>query len=467
MKYKFKIIASLFIVLYFAILALIFNFDRELAIKDAKKEAYKTLETMNAIREYISQIQRPLIDELKQKGVLDKNFFDPRILSSSYITNEIYKIQLSKNSNYDYKIIAFNPLNPQNSGNEFENKILQGFINEDYDEYSKLIKDNGKTCVLVSLPIKNNLSCVNCHNSKIAPKRVLEKYGNFKDLKAKDGEIIAMIYSKIPVIYNLKEFIFNAIVMFIIFLVLLFFVFKIHQKATKIKEQNELLMIHQSRLASMGQMIENISHQWKTPLAQIGSNIVNLYLYNEKNKLTKEKLRQDLNEAQKQIKFMSNTIDDFKNFFDPKMPDRYFSSKETIVLACKILDDYFKKYQIDVKFEIKDDFTHYGKINEIAQILINILNNAKEAFDKISNREKIIKISSFVDENSKFITIENNAQNIDKKIIDRIFEPHFTTKNSGSGLGLYMSKVIMKKNNGEIFAKNLDEGVIFILKFHL
>ena len=96
MKYSFKIIVALFVVLYAVITLLFFNFYRELAMKDARQEAIFILDTMNAIRDYVSVVQRPLIEELKEKKMLAEDFFDPRLLSSSYITREIYNIQKAK-----------------------------------------------------------------------------------------------------------------------------------------------------------------------------------------------------------------------------------------------------------------------------------------------------------------------------------------------------------------------------------
>ena len=102
MRYNFKIIIALFVVLYAIITLLFFNFYRELAMKDARQEAFFVLDTMNAIRDYVSVVQRPLIEELKEKKMLARDFFDPRLLSSTYITRSIYDIQrLKKNINND------------------------------------------------------------------------------------------------------------------------------------------------------------------------------------------------------------------------------------------------------------------------------------------------------------------------------------------------------------------------------
>ncbi|MBE2983823.1 DUF3365 domain-containing protein [Campylobacter sp. RM9344] len=471
MKYRFRFVVAIFTILYIIIIGLVFSFYRQLALKDAKQEAFYVLDTMNAVRDYISIVQRPLIDELKVEGVIKDDFFDPRLQSSSYITREIYNIQLSKNKiNYDYKLVATNPLNPEHEGDEFENEILEGFKEKRYEEFSQVIKDGNTSYIYVGLPVKNSqASCAVCHNINSVPKKMMEQYGSSKDFEGKVGDTIAMISFKIPIknilAYHANELITSSVALFVVFVLLVFLVYKIHEKMAKIKEQNEQLMIHQSRLASMGEMIGNISHQWKQPLAQISSTLINLELYNEKGKLTKEKLNEKIKDVDEQVKFMSQTINDFKNFFNPNSIKREFTSAEAIEQTQKILKSALKNHVIKLDVEIKENFSHFGNINEIIQILINIISNAKEAFGQSHLGEKRVKICSFKNSLSRMITIENNAGNIDKSVIKKIFNPNFTTKEKGSGLGLYMSQVIMKKNNGFITVQNTKDGVIFTILF--
>ena len=303
---------------------------------------------------------------------------------------------------------------------------------------------------------------------------MLEQYGNLNNFEGKVGDTIAMVSFKTPVksilLYHKQEFIVSGVAITAIFAAFLFFVYKIHKGNEKTKLQNELLMINQSRLASMGEMIGNISHQWRQPLAQISSTLVNLELYSERGKLSEQRLKEAIEEANEQVKFMSDTIEDFKNFFNPNMPKSEFEVKQAIEQACKILNATLKKHVIDVKVEIKDTFTLYGNINELIQILINIINNAKEAFLNLpqeraqANRWQIL-ITALLQNGERTITLENNAGNIDKGVINKIFKPHFTTKKSGSGLGLYMSKIIAEKNNARIYAQNINNGVAFTIKF--
>lgn len=471
MKYKFKFIVALFVLLYIVITALVFNFYRELALKDTRREAFYILDTMNAVRDYVSTVQRPLINELKEKKLLSEDFFDPRLMSSTYITREIYKIQLAKNHiNYDYKLVATDPLNPEHAGSEFENEILEGFKENRYKEYSRVIYDKEGASYLLSLPITNSQSsCTECHSINAAPKKMQELYGDVGNFKGGLGDTIAMISFRIPIksilLYHTKEFVVSGLSLLMVFLICIFCIYKIHKKNATLKMQTQLLLINQSRLALMGEMIGNISHQWRQPLSQISSTLINLELYNERGKLSKERLEGGIKDAGEQVKFMSDTIEDFKNFFNPNMPKKEFSAGEAIEQARKILNASLKKHVIDISVRIEENFTLYGNVNELIQVLINIINNAKEAFLDVPLKRREIKIRSFLKQGERVITIENNASRIDEARLDKIFEPHFTTKQQGSGLGLYMSKMIIEKNGGSISAANSDDGAIFTIAF--
>jgi signal transduction histidine kinase len=470
-KYSFKIIVALFVVMYSIITLLFFNFYRELAMKDARQEAIFILDTMNAIRDYVSVVQRPLIDELKEKKMLAEDFFDPRLLSSSYITREIYNIQRAKkNINYDYKLIATNPLNPEHEGNSFENEILDDFKEGKYQEYSQIIKENNKPYFFVGLPIHNSHpSCLQCHTTNSAPKRMVEQYHTIPDFQSKVGDVIAMISFKIPVYsiltYHVKEFIVGGFVMFIVFVIFILFIYKIYKNELRLKEKTNMLMMSQNRLASMGEMIGNISHQWRQPLAQVGAILINLELHSDQDKLTKEKVTKKIAEANAQLAFMSNTIDDFKNFFLPNKAKKEFSAQEVIFQAKKLLSASLEKYAIDVSIDIQNNFIRSGYANEIVQVLINIMNNAKEAFMTHHSKDKQIKITAFLQNGVPIMTLENNAGHIDPAIIEKVFDPYFTTKESSSGLGLYMSQMIIEKNGATLRVENSDEGVIFTIIF--
>ncbi len=229
-------------------------------------------------------------------------------------------------------------------------------------------------------------------------------------------------------------------------------------------------IIQQNKLASMGEMLGSISHQWRQPL-----NNVNLILHFirdncQNGDFTKKELSDYINRAKTQIEYMSQTIEDFRNFYKPSKSRNRFDLKECISSALRIVEEQLDSHEIVVKLICKNRILLYNYENELKQSLLNILNNAKDAIlqrREIEDFTAKIKINVKKCKNSVVVSIENNGGEIDKDIIDRIFEPYFTTKfeTQGTGLGLYMTKIIVEKNlSGQIEVKNISNGVRFIIE---
>jgi len=201
-----KVIIGFFILFYIIIASLFYNFYKQLVIEDAKQEVTAILNTTNALRKYIENIQKPVIYKLQQDGKLYKDFFDPKILSSSYIARKIHEgyalTQLAKNNiPYQYKLAATNPRNPKNKADKFETKILNQFRKKEIKEFSTILKENGEEYFFTAIPIdKNKKSCMKCHSKPdIAPKEMIKLYGSTAGFNEKIGDIRAMISLKIPV----------------------------------------------------------------------------------------------------------------------------------------------------------------------------------------------------------------------------------------------------------------------------
>ena len=244
----------------------------------------------------------------------------------------------------------------------------------------------------------------------------------------------------------------------------------------KIQEQ---LLIQQSKLASMGEMIGAVAHQWRQPLTSLGGILINIEDTYEDGELTKEYLEDKINIAEKNIMYMSKTIDDFRNFFVPSKSKEPFSVTKAIINAISIIDAAFVSDEVNIVLAINHekvlDYKEYeytnlflvkGYLNEFSQVIINILQNAKDAIleqeHNEDNKEILIDICS--SEHSVRISIKDKAGGIDKSIIDRIFEPYFTTKEEGkgTGIGLYMSKTIIETNmQGKLSVSNYEDGAIF------
>ena len=472
-RYNFKLIIGFFIVLYAIITLLFFNFYKELAIKDTKQEAISILNTMNTIRNYVDEIQRPMIKDLKNTH-FKENFFDPRILSASFITQYIYDKQyLEKELKYEYKLVATNPLNPVYQANEFETEILNKFREENIKDYFSLMKEKNESYFFIAMPIsRNKKSCLQCHGDpKDAPRDLIEMYGDTSGFYEKIGDLRAMIYLKVPItnilLYHIDEFITGGLAMFFVFIIFIILIYIIYKKDMGLQEKKENLFVHQNRLAVMGSMIGNISHQWKQPLTQLSYIFINLELLSERNKLTNDKLVLKIKEANDQISFMTNTINDFKNFFSPKKVMDEHKIKVVLKQSKRLLKASLDRHNIELIIDTKKDFIFYGCKNELVQVFVNIINNAKDSFVSKDTDERVIHAKTYTENGQNIITIKNNAGSIDEKVIDKIFKPYFSTKDLSvaTGIGLYICKVIIEKHKGTIDVENLDEGVVFIIKF--
>lgn len=225
------------------------------------------------------------------------------------------------------------------------------------------------------------------------------------------------------------------------------------------KEEKQRLLIHQSRLSSMGEMINNITHQWRQSLTHLGYIFININAAFKHNKLDKTYLENKICEANNQLQYMSETLEDFKNFYSPKKEKKDFSALKYIQKALTIFSSSLQVNNINIKI-IGDDFYICGYENEFSQVILNLLTNAKDIFieKKIKNPEIKIVLEE------RIILISDNAGGIDKKIEEKIFEPYFSTKPDGSGIGLYMSKTIIEKSfQGKLYFKNSGKDSLFFI----
>jgi len=228
-------------------------------------------------------------------------------------------------------------------------------------------------------------------------------------------------------------------------------------------EEKQKLLFLQSRQASLGQMIANVAHQWKQPLTEL-----NLALFNLKKSFDiqdEAEFKKYYDESKSIIKNMSFIIDDFMNFFKPSREKSFFFVDEAIDDTLMIVGKLLKEHKIDVEKDIEKAEV-YGIANELSQVLINIIQNAKDAFvqNDIKIRKLFIRVKK--DGDGVKIEIEDTASGISKEHIESIFEPYFTTKHSsvGTGLGLFVASMIIEQTfEGSITVKNTDVGAVFTI----
>lgn len=238
---------------------------------------------------------------------------------------------------------------------------------------------------------------------------------------------------------------------------------KISEGVKQLREKDHMI-IKQSRQAAMGEMIGNIAHQWRQPLNSIGvivQNIEDAYNYDE---LTKEYMVEKINNVMTLLSYMSHTIDDFRNFFKPDKEKQSFSIAESVRNSLSFMDANFSHNNIKVDVDVVEDIKIWGYPNEYAQVLLNILNNARDIIKEREIKYGEIKIRVNASYSRSVVEIEDNGGGIRPDVIEKIFEPYFTTKEMGTGLGLYMSKMIVEKNmGGELKVENRGDGAVFTL----
>ncbi len=228
--------------------------------------------------------------------------------------------------------------------------------------------------------------------------------------------------------------------------------YKMREIRDEREEQKELL-VHQSKLASMGEMLGNIAHQWRQPLTRMGYILMNIESKDRENRHEKK-----LEEASLQLEFMSQTIDDFRDFYRPKKEKESFGLVEEIQKVIALLN----LNEIEVELKAKEEITIVNYKNEYKQVILNLLVNAKDVLLQraISSPKITIEI------NQKYLSISDNAGGIELENIQKVFEPYFSTKRDGLGIGLYMSKSIVEKNmGGEMRVENDEDGAVFYLFF--
>ncbi len=236
---------------------------------------------------------------------------------------------------------------------------------------------------------------------------------------------------------------------------------------TEIIQQKQFL-IQQGKLAEMGDMIAAIAHQWNEPLVELSAQVQDIQTSFLLKELENTQVKEFVNDSMVQIQYMSKTLSDFRNFLKPSTKKKKFSIRKAFDEICEIIGKQIFYSNINMTFNYKlkeDELLIYGYENEFKQVLLNLINNAKnKIIDKKSNDKFNITINISYHENYNKIEIIDDGGNIPTKIIDKIFEPYFTTKKDGTGFGLYMAKVIIEdKMDGVITAKNRDKNVIFTL----
>jgi len=235
---------------------------------------------------------------------------------------------------------------------------------------------------------------------------------------------------------------------------------RIFQEVQKNKKK-EHMIYQQSKQAALGELLIHIAHQWKQPLASLNSmNLVQQAHMANNTHISKEKELQNIEKSEKLIEFMAETVDTFKNFYEPSFHKEHFTLTDSVNCVLEISKATLRYENVNITVDSYDKEEIYGNKNELTQIIFSIINNARDIFKhrEIKKPELSIKVED------KKITISDNAGGVDKEIINDIFLPNKSTT-GGNGIGLYIAKEIIEKNGGIIYVTNEAKGAKFTIEF--
>ncbi|MEA3354352.1 MAG: ATP-binding protein [Campylobacterota bacterium] len=245
---------------------------------------------------------------------------------------------------------------------------------------------------------------------------------------------------------------------------------RVEEEVHKNREKEKQLF-EQSKNAQMGEMIGNIAHQWRQPLSAISTSSSALVVKKEMGILSDTDLDESLHRITESTMYLSKTIDDFRDFLSDEKNVAHFILQDQIDKVVNIVDANLKSSNISIIKDYADENIEIDSISgELSQVLLNVLNNAKDILLNNNIESKKIILSVLKEDDNAVVTIEDNAGGIPKEIMPKIFDPYFTTKHQsqGTGIGLYMSNTIVKNSlKGKIYAENTQQGAKFIIKIPL
>jgi signal transduction histidine kinase len=243
--------------------------------------------------------------------------------------------------------------------------------------------------------------------------------------------------------------------------------FKQLQRYSSQLSKNEKLLLAQSRQAAMGEMIQMIAHQWRQPLSTITLQISNLHFKAllQKEEISQEEILKTLEHISDTIVYLSETVDDFQTFFRQDKVKQSIGVCTLVQRAIGFVTPRVNAHKMTLNFECKEDFKISTLVNELVQVLINLLNNAIDQLQLSNPKNPAITLHINKNAHTCTITILDNGGGIATENIESVFEPYFSTKGkNGTGIGLYMAKMIVEGHlGGNIHARNVQEGALFTI----
>ncbi|MCP3850171.1 MAG: DUF3365 domain-containing protein [Gammaproteobacteria bacterium] len=450
-----------------------YQFSRNAALEHAKSSFTKDLTFRTWIAShggvYVTTTEmtppNPYLSHIEDRDLVTPNGKKLTLMNPAYVLRQLME---NYEGAYGAKghITSLKLLNPNNKASQWETKALKRFEQGVQDEIYEFINTGGNEFIYYMKALEVKTSCLKCH-----------AHQGYKVGDIRGGLSIVIPMDKYNRdFYQASQ---NLLFFYTLFAMLLmtglFYSFKYLKRSVieqdMLEQENQRkdeIMLAQSHHAAMGEMISLIAHQWRQPITAISMRANNLLADVEFNETSNQSVKEQSKNILDQTEYLSSTIDDFRNFFRPNKEKDNVQLEEMIHEAEKIISNSLEhnNIQLIIKTESGRKINIFSR--EILQVYINLLKNAKEAITekKINNGRIDVLIYDESSGKNDYVTtcICDNAGGIDEAIIDRIFDPYFTTKSvqSGTGLGLYMSKTIVEKHfGGQLTVNNAEQGACF------
>jgi len=338
------------------------------------------------------------------------------------------------------------------------------------DENGKIVDSNAKFCDLMGLPCPETRGkTLGDHIKENNAKSLMNALKDFIKNPQAHNEVTLKDHEQKEKIYLINQTKYTEDIYQSQGTVTIFTDVTKERKALQEKIKHQEFIIQQSKLAEIGEIFSSIAHQWKSPLVEI-TTIAQEQLYADDGEVD-EKNNVFVNDIMVQVKYMTDTINDFQEFIMPSSKKVIFDIKDAIVRMIHIVEHTMKYNYINVCIDVmpQSNLLISGYKNELIQTMLNIVNNAKDAIIKAEKIKKGEILIHIFNHNAKvYVEIEDNAGGISKENLPKIFTPYFTTKKSGHGIGLYMAKLIIEdKMNGKISVENAQKGAKFCIELEL
>jgi signal transduction histidine kinase len=476
--------SAIFLMFYFNLIQ-----TKELTLTLAKNSALSTIDGDIAYRQWSTShggVYVQISDHAQPNPYLKVPLRDINasgkeltLINPAYMIRQVSELRAKKNLTTTH-ITSLNPIRPLNTADEWEAKTLKSF-ELGVRDYSEFIQSDIPRLRVMKAFITEK-GCLKCHAGQ-----------GYKEGDIRGG--ISVTVDMTPYIAeeqkSVRRLISSHLLIWTFGLIGGLIAFghfrksllelvctknELHSLSVNLQErvegeaakrvEKEKLLLQQSKMAMMGEMIGAIGHQWRQPLNSLGIMVQDIEMAKKFGELTDEYMHEFKEESMRIIFTMSKTIDDFKSFYKADKKEEIFCVESAVGEVLGILLAQLKVASISVLFDQTGRHEMVGLKNELKQVLLNLLSNAKDALLEKKPEEAFIKIACTQEDGKIILSVEDNGGGIEEESLGQIFEPYFTTKSetSGTGIGLYMSKEIVENHmNGKLESLNTGLGAKFTI----